>query len=128
MGEATHLQHCDTHQGNTDLKIHPADSAHNCENFIKYQADGTIYSDDTQINHDLDETLNLNLQGMCRNRAAMVQATIESLRKKKPAGNWTQAFLQAELNRWVNRTGGQFREYCQVVIYHLQKKIATAAP
>lgn len=123
-GAAKHLQHCDTHKGDTDIKIHPADGAHHCEAFIKYQDDGVIYSDDARIDKDLDGVLNLNLQRLCDNRKAVLDGALAGLRKRRPNGTWTKAFLQAEQRRWTNRSGdGQFPEYGQIVSHHLQKKI-----
>lgn len=124
-GAAKHLQHCDTHKGDEDIKIRPADPNHNCENFIRYQADGPIYSNDARINNDLDRVLNLNLQRMCHSRKAVLDGALESLRKRRPNGLWTTEFLSAEIGRWANRgAGGQFREYCQIVNYHLLRKLA----
>jgi len=123
-GAAGHLHHCDTHKANTDITVHPADPTHNCELFIKYQANGDVYSDDPQIDHDLDETLNLNLQRISVNRAAVLEGAIAGLRKKRPDGDWTKAFLQAELNNWI--AGAQVPEYCGIVTYYLGKKIAKA--
>ena len=119
---AVHLQYCDTHKGNADITVHPADPHHNCEVLIKYQADGVIYSANPQIDHDLDVTLNLNLQRMTANRASVLDGAIAGLRKKRPDGDWTKAFLQAELNNWTG--GGQSREYSGIVTYYLRKKIA----
>ncbi|UXE64024.1 MAG: hypothetical protein KA717_16700 [Woronichinia naegeliana WA131] len=61
-GQPSHLQHCDTKQGNAILKINPADPTKNCENLIAYRSSGEIYSNDSDINHDLQEILNLNLE------------------------------------------------------------------
>jgi len=125
MGAPKHLQHCDTRKGDDDIRIHPADRQHNCETYIRYQADGEIYSDNDRINHDLNKVLNLNLQRFCYNRKAVLVGMLDALRKKRPDGVWTKSFLQVEQRRWSHRAaGGQFLEYCQVVSYHLQKKIA----
>ncbi len=124
MGEPKHRQHCDTHKGDDDIRIHPADRQHNCETYIRYQADGEIYSNDDRINNDLSLVLNLNLQQLCYNRKAVLDGMLDGLRKKRPDGVWTKSFLEAELRRWGNRDAGrQFHEYCQVVSYYLQKKI-----
>ena len=126
-GAAKHLQHCDTHKGDDDIQIHPADAGHNCETLIKYQADGVIYSDDDQIDHDVNKVLNLNLQRLANNRKAVLDGALASLIKRRPSGTWTKAFLQAERNRWSSRDrSGQFREYCQIVNHQLDKKIAGA--
>ena len=49
---------CDAHRGNTELTINPFDEL--SVRKIKYKADGSIYSDDADINKDITETLNLN--------------------------------------------------------------------
>ncbi len=124
-GAPKHLQHCDTHKGEDDISVHPADPAHNCEALIKYQADGVIYAGDTRINNDLDVVLNLNLQRLCNNRKAALEGALASLRRRRPDGAWTRTYLQTEKDRWNARDGSdQLPEYCQIVIYHLQKRIA----
>jgi uncharacterized protein (TIGR02646 family) len=126
-GEGTpkRLQHCDTHKGDDDIRVHPADSTHNCEDYVRYQADGTIYSDNNRINSDLDGVLNLNLQTLCNNRKEALAGALAGLTGKRPIGAWTRSFLEAEVRRCSNRSdSGRFREYCQVVSYHLQKRIA----
>ena len=127
-GAAKHLQHCDTHKGDDDIRIHPADATHNCERLTKYQADGVIYSDEARIDEDLDKVLNLNLQRLANNRKAVLDGALAGLIKRRPGGSWTKAFLQGERNRWTSRDQtGQFREYCQIVSYQLDRKIAKAA-
>ena len=49
---------CDAHKGNAELTINPFDEL--SVRKIKYKADGSIYSDDADINKDVAETLNLN--------------------------------------------------------------------
>ena len=124
-GQAKHLQHCDTHKGDNDIRIHPADPRHNCEDFIRYQADGEIYSEDNRINDDLNGVLHLNLQWIRVYRKAALDGALARLRRKRPDGNWTTAFLQTEMRRWSDRdAGGLYCEFCAIVGYHLRKKIA----
>lgn len=49
---------CDKHKGNIALKVNPL----NAQSIQKicYKADGTIYSNDVDIQKDLNETLNFN--------------------------------------------------------------------
>jgi uncharacterized protein (TIGR02646 family) len=124
-GAPKHLQHCDTHKGDNDISVHPADAVHNCETLIKYQADGVIRADDQGVNNDLNVVLNLNLQSLCINRRAALDGALAILRRRRPDGTWTQAFLQGEKDRWNARDDSRkLREYCGIVNYHLQKKIA----
>ena len=53
---------CDAHRGNTELTVNPFDEM--SVRKIKYKADGSIYSDDAEINKDVTETLNLNCQAL----------------------------------------------------------------
>ena len=49
---------CDAHRKNTELTINPFDEV--SVRKIKYKADGSIYSEDEEINKDVTDTLNLN--------------------------------------------------------------------
>lgn len=49
---------CDAHKGNAELTVNPFDKV--SVRKIKYKADGSIYSDDAEINKDVNVTLNLN--------------------------------------------------------------------
>lgn len=123
-GYPKHLQHCDTRKGEDVITINPADKYHNCENFVCYGSDGTIYSNNKQFDKDLDNTLNLNLPSLSNNRKAVLDGAIAGLRKRRPDGAWTKVFLQGEINTWQTRgKDGQFREYCQVVVYYLKRKL-----
>ena len=53
---------CDAHRGNTELTVNPFDEM--SVRKIKYKADGSIYSEDAEINKDVIETLNLNCQAL----------------------------------------------------------------
>ena len=53
---------CDAHRGNTELTINPFDET--SVRKIKYKANGSIYSDDEDINKDVTETLNLNCEAV----------------------------------------------------------------
>ena len=53
---------CDAHRGNTEQTVNPFDEL--SVRKIKYKANGSIYSDDADINKDVTETLNLNCQAL----------------------------------------------------------------
>jgi uncharacterized protein (TIGR02646 family) len=122
-GKPFAAQHCDTHKGNTPLTLNPVQVG-DCERLIRYTASGEILSDVPQIDTDLNETLNLNLGWLKMNRAAIVRAVIEGLKRKQPKGTWTRPLIEKEINRWRTLKNGKYREYCQVAIYILEKRVA----
>lgn len=122
-GSPKHLQHCDTKKGNTEITINPLDTIKNCEDFIKYRGNGEICSGDEAINSELDEVLNLN-QTLVNNRREVLELVIQKLTKERPKGNWTAAMLTQKINEWSNKQeNGKYKPYCQIVIYHLKKKL-----
>jgi len=123
-GNSFVAQHCDTHKGNTPLTIDPT-QAGDCERLIRYTASGEILADVPPVNTDLNETLNLNLGWLKMNRAAVMRGIIEGLKRKQPKGSWTPSLIEKELGRWRALQNGKYREYCQVAIYMLQKRLVS---
>lgn len=125
-GSPSHLQHCDTKKGNTEITINPLDNNRNCEDLIKYAGDGRIYSYDLIMNHELNEVLNLNMQTLKNNRGDILKLVIQKLTQERPQGNWTVAILTQEINKWSNKKeDGKYKEYCQIVIFYLKKKLSS---
>jgi len=124
-GSPNHLQHCDTKKGNTEITINPADNYRNCEDLIRYSSDGKISSDDLTINNELNQVLNLNMQTLVNNRKEVLDLVIKQLKSKYPQGNWTQSVLNKEIQQWCDQQrDGKYKPYCQIVIYHLKKKLS----
>jgi uncharacterized protein (TIGR02646 family) len=125
-GSPNHLQHCDTKKGNTEITINPLDNHRNCEDVIKYLATGKIYSDDKTINEELNDVLNLNMQTLANNRKEVLELVIKQLESKYPKGDWTVAILNKKIQQWSNRQkDGKYKPYCQIVIYHLKKRLSS---
>ena len=74
------VQTCDAHKGNTEIKANPQDPY--TIDHIKYRSDGTIYSDDQDIDHDLNNVLNLNSEAafLKQGRAELISALQEKMR------------------------------------------------
>ena len=60
------LQTCDTHKGNAIISVNPLNSDSIAK--ISYGYDGKVKSDDSDIEQDLNDTLNLNVEKLKRNR------------------------------------------------------------
>ncbi len=123
-GQPQHLQHCNPRKGDQEITLNPADPHKNCETFIKYRSNGEIYSDDTTIDQELNETLNLNYQTLVRNRRMVIKTVIDELNRRFPGKTWPEEFLSKKISQWQNKNSkGQYNEYCQVVIYYLSKRV-----
>jgi len=116
--------HCDTKKGETEITINPIADDKNCENLIRYRLDGEIYSTDESINHDLNETLNLNLEVLKKNRKVALYVVLEQLKKKFPNTNWTANIRQKVINDLSDKdANGYYSEYCQIAIWYLKYKL-----
>jgi uncharacterized protein (TIGR02646 family) len=116
-------QHCDTHKGSTKIKVHPADPRQRCDRLVRYRSNGEIYSDDPDVQRDLDDTLNLNTVELTRRRNGAITGLAQRLAKEKK-GQWPPDLIRREVEVWRSRgDDGSFRELCQVIIYYLQKKL-----
>lgn len=83
---STHLT-CDASKGSELITVNPLDK--NSIQKICYQSDGTIYSNDEDINHDLNQTLNLNYVTIKSNRKSALDALKRQLIKEKRTGDWS---------------------------------------
>jgi uncharacterized protein (TIGR02646 family) len=118
------ILHCDSSKGAADLKWSPADRDRNVEDRIRYGADGTIMSDDTDFDAQLSAILNLNDDLLRRKRKDVLDAFLKEIPR---GGNPSRAKLQNWLNAWNgDGNAGDLREYCQIVVYWLRKRLARA--
>lgn len=117
-GKPLKQQHCDTAQGNTVLSFNLIDQR--IEEIISYLIDGRISSSIPQVNHDLNDVLNLNLPLLQATR----KAVLDSFRKAIPSGKVRRGWLERKLREW-NGEGHQseLEPYCQVVVYYIRKKL-----
>jgi uncharacterized protein (TIGR02646 family) len=76
-GQPPRFQHCDTKKGDSDLQWNPADPGHHIETRIHYEPDGSIHSDETVFNAQLNQVLNLNLPFLKNNRKAILDAVLD---------------------------------------------------
>lgn len=114
---------CDTHRGNTPLTITPLDSR--LIEQIAYKANGTIYSNHTEIHKDLDKTLNLNCSAVslpeCR-KAALDRLKNDLLQEKRK-GNWTKEMLNKYKRKITERSDGNYTPYLGILLWYLNDKI-----
>ncbi len=124
QGARPQNQHCDTRKGDSEITINPIEGDKNCENLIKYRADGKIYSDDLSVNNDLNETLNLNLGFLKKNRKDALDVVIRKLDEKFSNKTWAKITVQKEIDKLNTKDENGFYDvYCQFIVSYLKSKL-----
>lgn len=115
---------CDQHRRNTPLTVDPLDRT--SIDKIKYKTDGTIYSDDPDIEKDLDDTLNLNCSAsyLKENRKAALDEIKKALYTQFPGKKVPKQQLERMLMHFQELHNGQYVEFAGVVIWYLKRQIA----
>jgi uncharacterized protein (TIGR02646 family) len=124
-GEPEEEQHCDTRKGNKDLARNPADPDDRIEDFIQYLGDGTIVSNDPDLNEQLGEdVLNLNRALFISNRLSVLDAFHQSLPGNRTL---TKGELRKMEKDWGSGAAGvELKPFCGVVVYWIRKRLARA--
>jgi uncharacterized protein (TIGR02646 family) len=106
------VKHCDTCKENRELKYIDLSDI---ENKIKYESGGTIYSDDPNIDKELNYILNLNLEILKTNR---LQAKLDLWSNLSKKGTWNvQDLIKKYQNQPVKAP------YLGFILYMLAKKL-----
>ena len=114
---------CDAHRKNTELTINPFDEV--SVRKIKYKADGSIYSEDEEINKDVTDTLNLNCPALS---LPLTRKKVLSEAQKrivqKCAGKSQDAYVH-ELERTYTSLVQErnLTPYCGIIISWLEGKL-----
>lgn len=114
---------CDAHRGSAELTVNPFDEI--SVRKIKYKADDSIYSDDTEINKDVTETLNLNCQALSlpQTRKNVLMAEKNRI-MRKCKGKSQDAYIH-ELERTYTHLAQERKltPYCGIIISWLESKL-----
>lgn len=119
-GQPLYNQHCDTRQGDRDIKWNPANPLHPVQEVIFF-VDGKVKSRDTEFDLQINEVLNLNVAFLVNNRKVVLDSFTKALPRQQ---NLSRSVLEKWLNDWNGEThSGELEPYCQVVVYWLQKRL-----
>ena len=114
---------CDAHRKNTELTINPFDEV--SVRKIKYKADGSIYSEDEEINKDVTDTLNLNCTAISLPQTRKkVLSEAQKRIVQKCAGKSQDAYVH-ELERTYTSLVQErnLTPYCGIIISWLEGKL-----
>lgn len=126
-GQPQNCTTCDTHRQEIPIKVNPLRQV-DIDSIEYHTSDGRIFSTDQEINHDLNDTLNLNYDGenvyLCTNRKNVLKILLQQLIKEKKTGNWSSAILQKYLCFYENKDKtGKLRPYSGIAIWYLKKRL-----
>ncbi len=117
-GHTTNQQSCDTKKGNTHLKHINLLVA--IETSIEYKKDGCIYSNNRDIDRELNQILNLNYELLKNNRKEALNQLLIDLKKR----GWNNSNLKSTLKKYKHKNSkGKYRPYCEMIVYFLTKKL-----
>ena len=120
-GEGSKEQFCDTKKG--DKELNKINLLENIESFIKYKKSFesvTIYSDDKQIDLDLNEILNLNSSILQKNRKAKLDEVLKKLKMR----NFDKNYIKQTFRYFENKNKkGQYSEFSEMVLFFLLKQL-----
>ena len=111
--------HCDKSKDKFAITFSPFDIS--TQRSISYETkNGTIKSNLSNINDDINSILCLNNGMLKANRFQELQGIISILDKKK----WKKTQLEIKLKEWSNLSNkGTLKPYCGIVIWFLEKKL-----
>lgn len=115
---------CDAHRGNKELVVNPFSNY--SIDLIEYDNDGRIYSNNLEINKDLNETLNLNCEEVLLklNRKKTLEALRNHIYKLKKNGSWNKKNLESIKGKFeFPDKDGKLSPYSGVILYYLNKRI-----
>lgn len=112
-------QHCDTKQGNAELhsELHPLFLK---PGMVKFRRSGEVYSDQDEVNADLNQKLNLNARTPKAGRLAARDALIQLIEAKKP-GHWSAATISRRIDE-IERQA-PLEPYCDFLLFILKERL-----
>ncbi len=117
-------RNCSGLRGNIWLTIDPRKQ--DCERLVRFERNGRAYSDDPRIQQEIDEVLQLNSDLLLENRKDTLERATNRLAQLKKSGFFTEQQLQNEINYWLEKSQGHYREYCMAAVHYLRSKIQKA--
>ena len=115
---------CDQHRGDRDLTVNPLDNR--LIDQVQYKSDGTIYSENSNIDHDLNEILNLNCTAakLPVNRKAALCQFQSAIAKDYQGKTLTKKDWASLLERvTAGNTDGELMPFAGIVVNYIEKRL-----
>lgn len=116
---------CDAHRGNRTLTVSPF-KPHSIEQ-IRYSVDGTILSDNPEIEQDLNDVLNLNGEKtpLKLHRKGALDSLKKDLHQKLKGKNHqaTMSYLSKLYDHYISPDDGKKKPYLGIILWYLKRKL-----
>ncbi len=128
-GQPEALQHCDTRKGERDVKFNPAYRSHHVERRIRFEADGTIGSNDANFHAQLSDVLGLNLPVLKNRRKGVLAGILQwwNSEKARRRGPVPRKQLLRERARRAGAGSGHLTPFEPVAVWWLDQRLARSA-
>jgi len=118
-GESSGQRHCDLNRRDRDLRLSPL-AITDMENIRYSSKDGTIKSNDSMADCDLNEVLNLNNPVLKANRSAVLGEIIRQMN----AAKWARSKMVAALAEYENfDQESRKHPFCGIAVWFLKKRL-----
>lgn len=125
QGKPQKQQTCDAHKADQKLTFDPTDNDKNIEDFIRYTADGRIFSENKALDRELNSCLNLNNEALIEVRQVLYKRVTEAIRKEgKKLGSkpLKTSFLKNSKEEYLDKNAeGKYKPFCMVGVYVVNK-------
>lgn len=111
-------RHCDVSKGDNLITIDPRKESDILQ--IKYKRDGEIYSDNGDFENDLNNTLNLNVTTLRKNRRSALDSALKSMARINK-NTWKEEYVKKHLKALEQRA--EKTEYIGIIVYELSKRL-----
>ena len=123
QGQSEKNQTCDTAKANKEILSFSLIND-SLKGNIHYAKDGAIFSQQENIEKEINEILQLNSdQNIKKTRASILKGVSESIRILQSKGKLTKNALERQLQNWQNRYDNKHRPFFPVAVQYLEKKI-----
>ncbi len=124
-GGSKRLYHCDKSKESIEIILNPTDR--NLMAKIKFTRNGIILTANRTYDNEIDNILNLNIQSLKDGRKMIWESLEQIIKNKFGNRTVTKSFINKKIKYWKQKDAlGMSKEYCQVAIYYLTKKIKKA--
>lgn len=118
---------CDTRKGYQKIQVNPLDRS-TLESIQYRSATGEIYSENEEIEKDINDTLNLNSEAhmLKLNRKHLLSQVIMNLSSQQKNGIWKKSVLEKAKAIYEGKdAAGMKREYAGIALWYIDKKLKT---
>jgi uncharacterized protein (TIGR02646 family) len=115
---------CDKSKKDAIIQLNPTNKT--MTDTIRFLKNGYIESVNMSYNEELNDILRLNINQLIQIRKAKIDAIDQIIARQCKGKKVSKAILNELLTDWNKVENGCLKEFCQVIIYHLEKKLSYA--